>query len=88
MINIPKEIINYIFTFIQSDTNKLIKEYFKNNKLKLNNNIMIYRRHLINNKRPIDILYDIRYFKHFQNNNIQNYLSHIKNVSLYKINFS
>jgi hypothetical protein len=36
---LPKEMINYIFTYIQSNTNKIMKDYIKEiNSIILNNN--------------------------------------------------
>ena len=33
MIQLPNEIINYIFTFIQSNTNQIMKKYIKDTKI-------------------------------------------------------
>lgn len=94
MEKLPIEIMNYIFTFIQSNTNEMMKQYLKNERVFDNmqklENLMKYRRQLHKNPRPIDILYAIRYFKHFKTfeyNTIKKFITHIENVSLYKLNF-
>ena len=94
MEGLPIEIMNYIFTFIQANTNQIMKQYLKNERVIDNmqklENVMKYRIHLRKNPRPIDILYAIRYYRHFKTfeyNTIKKFITHIQNVSLYKLNF-